>query len=133
MLCQLFSILSIVFILSQGKILCENNYQPVQTDDVIAQIVDEQPDSIHQCHQGRLYLKPERIYATEKGLFLYSQHSVIKLPFLYSDELGCHMGSIVNSNGYVFYQCTNKKCQYVFNAKTQGTTCPICGSPGKPV
>ena len=93
--------------------------------------MSDQPDSIVDCLEGRIYLKAERIYPTEKGLFLCNEDSAIPIPTLHSDQQGCYLNCAQFDQLVVFYKCTNPNCRNVWDPYAYGYRCPKCKSPGR--
>jgi hypothetical protein len=54
----------------------------------VLQILDEQPDSIEEWLEDKVYLNPERIYLTRQGAFCCKKRSVIPLPSFEFDGNG---------------------------------------------
>lgn len=96
------------------------------------QILEEQPDSVKFYDQGKLYLKSERILATEKGLFLCDENSAIFLPIIHSADRGSFVTMAPRDERMDFYQCSNHKgcgIKFIYPKKWSGQTkYPKCGS-----
>lgn len=54
----------------------------------VLQIIAEQPDSIEDWVEDRVYLSPQRIAITRRGAFLYRKASIIPLPPFAVDQKG---------------------------------------------
>lgn len=54
----------------------------------VLQVLEEQPDSIEDWVDGRMYLVPERLCVTRQGVFLCKNRSAIPLPCFAFDQKG---------------------------------------------
>jgi hypothetical protein len=70
----------------------ENGTEPDSKQQEVAlrvlQVLEEQPDSIEDWVDGRMYLVPERICVTRQGVFLCKNRSAIPLPCFAFDQKG---------------------------------------------
>jgi hypothetical protein len=98
-------------------------------------ILTHQPDSVFFRTDERIYLRPEKIHPTSRGIFIGDQGTLIEIPFLCSDRMGCYVPSNnrlgVDYTGY--WVCWNDKCKNygkVWRSKSQ--YCPVCRESGQP-
>ena len=95
----------------------------------VNQIMAEQPDSVFRFDEERMYLMPDRIIPTSKGLFLCNEQSSIFLPALFGDQKGIYIPCVRKLR----MMCANDNCGYCcWDAYADGIECPRCGYPGDP-
>ncbi|GEM_PF-5026606 len=93
------------------------------------QILEEQPSSVLLCTSEKLYLRAEKIEATERGLFLKDADSAIGLPFVCSDGGGCFV-PLLSKPAVDYWVCWNLECTNYGGIWHGSSKCPTCGKPG---
>jgi len=59
-----------------------------ETASEILRILKEQPESIEACGIGRVYIRPDRLHITRKGVYLKREHSSVPISRFAFDEKG---------------------------------------------
>jgi hypothetical protein len=90
---------------------------------LLSLIISEQPESVQEIREGKLYLNPENVVASSDGLALVSGLSNIPLSTLSSDQNGCFLA--FSPSDSMIVTCWN--CNYVFDLNELVTSCPKCG------
>ena len=95
-------------------------------------ILSDYKDSIDHFSEGKIYLKPEMIFAYENSLWLCNDSTSLEIPSLHCDASGYYVISEQVNQFVPWYKCTNPKCGRIWDPTTHNSTyCPVCKSPGK--
>ena len=105
----------------------------VYSDSISHQILTQKPEAVLFQTEDRLYLRSDKIYPTDKGLFLGDAESAISIPMVFSDSSGCYLpcGSFWAAEKYWFcitYECKN----YLGTFRNRSGKCPVCSKLGRP-
>ncbi len=100
-----------------------NEHQNTLVEAIIA--MDK--DCILGCVEDRVYLNPEKIIPSDRGLFLDVQNeNYVPLPMIFSDESGCYIRPVFDTSIYnkcpgcgesYFITCKNSDCPLKARAK----------------
>ncbi|MES2274102.1 MAG: hypothetical protein V4487_07910 [Chlamydiota bacterium] len=108
----------------------------IEQDLICQQIKEEQPGSILFCEGGKMYLRPEHIYATSEGLFLKSGSLVLPISRVLGDTFGCYLpynstDDLNRPTGY--WSCFNPHCEnYLKVWHGKSSKCPKCQRKASP-
>ena len=101
----------------------EHEEKMVPRSFIYQQIVEKHPDAIFLCTEDRLYLWPEKVTLTDRGIFVGD----VAIPTLHSDATGCYV--LERSSGT--WICCTKSCQNFRNTfRSESGYCPYCGRKG---
>ncbi len=101
----------------------ENEELMVSQSFIYQQIVEKQPDAVFFCTEERLYLRPEKVILTDRGIFV----GEVEIPTLHSDTMGCYVLS--KSSGK--WVCCTRDCPNFRNTfRNESGYCPGCGRKG---
>lgn len=111
---------------AENPIISYSTNAPQEENQMISQILEEQPDAVQGYEEGKLYLSPDRISTTAYGIYLQSEESSIYLPQLSSDQNGCYiaLNDLTNS---MKVRCG--RCGFIFDLTEIVTNCPNCNYP----
>jgi hypothetical protein len=113
----------LLFIFASSFAVANDSDENISLDALSRQILEEEPDAVDHCTVDKMYLKSEKIFPTDGGLFLGDASFSLPLPLVLADSSGCYLpyaGSNKENTGY--WYCL--ECGSLWHSLTTPSRCP---------
>lgn len=105
-----------IFILSSLSVISTVCANENHCDHNLSQILDHAQTAIDKIDGHKVFLKPEKIYLYEGSILLESDHGeAIKLPHIYSNQLGLYLDDSTFANRVKTWICTHCTKAYPYD------------------